>query len=117
MRSFLYEGNDYMTFIMEYGNMIIYTVLTAILGYVGIEIKKMVSRWLTMLEKKDVVKTCVMAVNRLYRKKQPKEKYAIALKNIEDMLTDRNISTSKFEIRMLIAEVCESIDCGDIQDE
>ena len=109
------KGMIYMTFIMEYGNMIIYTVLTAILGYVGIEIKKIVSRWLTLLEKKDVVKTCVLAVNRLYKRKKPSEKYNIALRNIENMLNERNIHASKFEIKLLIAEVCESIDCGDIQ--
>lgn len=104
----------HMSFLMQYGNTILYTILTAIIGYAGVEIKKHIVRWVNLFEKKEVVKTCVIATNRIYSDKSSKEKYDIAVKNIRLMLSERNIEIGDLETKMLIAEVCETIDCNDI---
>ena len=103
-----------MSFITQYGNTIFYTVLMGIISYIGLELKKQVVSWLRLLEEKEVAKTCVKSINRIYNNKDPKEKYEIVLKNIKQILEKRNISLTEFEIKMLIAEVCENIDCRGI---
>lgn len=103
-----------MSFLMQYGNTILYTALMAVLGYVGVEIKKHIVRWVNLFEKKEVVKTCVIATNRIYKDKTDKEKYDIAIQNIQMMLKERSIEVGDLETKMLVAEVCETIDCDGI---
>lgn len=103
-----------MSFFLEYGNTILYTCLMAIISYIGIELKKQVVRWLTILEEKEIAKTCVKSINRIYKDKSPNEKYDLVLENIKLILDKKHIHLTDFEVKMLIAEVCENIDCNGI---
>lgn len=103
-----------MSFFVEYGNTIFYTVLMGIISYIGIELKRQIIKWLQLLEEKEVAKTCVKSINRIYKNSSPEEKYKIVLENISLILEKRNINLTEFEIKMLIAEVCENIDCEGI---
>ena len=67
------------------------------------------------LEEKEVAKTCVNAVNKIYKNKTDKERYNLALKNISILLKERNINISELEAKMLISEVCKSMDCEGIE--
>ena len=103
-----------MSFFIEYGNTILYACLMAIISYIGLELKKQIIRWLRLLEEKEVAKTCVKSINRIYKDYTPKQKYEMVLKNIKLILNKRNINLTDFEVKMLIAEVCENIDCEGI---
>lgn len=104
-----------MKFLMEYGNTILYTVIMAIVSYVGLVIKNRITRFYMFLEEKEVAKTCVNAVNKIYKNKTNKERYNLALKNIDILLKERNINISELEAKMLISEVCKSMDCEGIE--
>ena len=54
-------------FINEYGTTLIYAVLTAIAGYVGLWVKSLYTKYINDKTKQDVVKTCVSAVEVLYK--------------------------------------------------
>ena len=53
-------------FITNYGSTILYTILTAIAGYLGIVVKNLYTKFINDKTKKDVVKTCVKAVEQIY---------------------------------------------------
>lgn len=103
-----------MSFFVQYGNTIFYTILMGIISYIGFELKKQIIRWLRLLEEKEVAKTCVKSINHIYKDLSPKEKYKLVLKNIKLILEKREINLTEFEIKMLIAEVCENINCEGI---
>lgn len=50
----------------------------------------------------------------MYKDKTGKEKYELAIENIHGMLETKNILLTDFEIKLLIEEACESIDCSHI---
>ena len=49
-------------FISEYGTTILYTAITAILGYIGIVFKRIFQKYTTEKVKQDVAKTVVQAI-------------------------------------------------------
>lgn len=89
-------------FINEYGTMILYTVLTAIAGYIGLWIKSLYTKYINDKTKKDVVNTCVKAVEQLYKDLHGEEKYNEVVKSASEMLAVKGISISEIEIKMLI---------------
>ena len=91
--------NDFMS---NYGATILYTIMTAIGGYLGLFIKNMYSKYINDQTKKDVVNTCVRAVEQLYKDLHGDEKLQKAIEAISSMLNEKNISASTDEIRLLI---------------
>ena len=89
-------------FIAEYGTTILYTLVTAIAGYIGIAIKSLYQKYINDRTKERVVITVVKAVKQLYSDLNGEEKLAKAIENISDMLGEKGISVSELEIRMLI---------------
>ena len=89
-------------FISQYGTMILYAVLTATAGFLGTQIKKLYESYVTDKAKKDVVKTCVKAVEQLYKDIHGEEKKQKAVESITAMLTEKGISITELEINMLI---------------
>ncbi len=79
----------------EYGMTLIYTVLTAVLGFIGIAIKQILSKLSADKTKESVVKTCVNAAEQLYKDLHGEE-------NIVEMLNEKGISISDIEMDMLI---------------
>ena len=65
----------FIEFINEYGTTIIYTLLTAFAGYLGLWIKSLYTKYINDKTKKDVVRTCVRAVEQLYKDLHGEEKY------------------------------------------
>lgn len=85
-------------FISQYGTTILYAVLTAVAGFLGKQLKK----YITDKTKKDVVKTCVKAVEQLYKDLHGEEKKQKAVESITAMLAEKGITITELEINLLI---------------
>lgn len=92
-------------FISEYGTTILMTVLTAIAGWLGKQIKFLYEKYINDKTKKNVVETCVKAVEQLYRDKKGAEKLNKAKDNIIAMLTEKGLVVTELELDMLIESV------------
>ena len=53
-------------FIATYGSTIIYAVLTALAGFLGMQLKKLYEKYVNDKTKEAVVRTCVKAAEQLY---------------------------------------------------
>ena len=90
------------TFISEYGTTILNSILTAIAGYLGIVIKKLYTKYVNEKTKQDVVKTVVKAVEQIYNDLHGDEKLDKAITSASEMLSDKGITVTELELRMLI---------------
>ncbi len=90
------------TFINEYGTTLIYTVVTAILGFVGIAIKTLLERFVNDKRKQKIVETCVKAAEQIYKELKGKEKLEKVKENIVAMLNENGLTISELEMDMLI---------------
>ena len=89
-------------FINEYGTTIIYAVLTAIAGYLGVALKNLYEKYVNDQTKKDVVKTVVQGVEQIYKDLHGEEKLDAALEAASEMLSAKGINVTEFELKMLI---------------
>lgn len=89
-------------FINAYGATILYTILTAIAGYLGIVIKNIYHKYINDKTKKDVVRTCVRGVEQVYKDLHGDEKLNKCIEAVASMLCEKGIAISDIEIRMLI---------------
>lgn len=89
-------------FISTYGVTIMYGIITAIAGYVGIVAKNLWEKYINDKTKKDVAKTCVKAVEQIYKDLHGDEKLQKALESASEMLMSKNITITDIELRMLI---------------
>lgn len=89
-------------FISVYGTTILYSILTAIAGYLGIVVKNLYTKYINDKTKKDVAETCVKAVEQLYKDLHGEEKLQKALEAASEMLAIKGISISEVEMRLLI---------------
>ena len=92
----------FIEFINEYGTTIIYTLLTAFAGYIGLWIKSLYTKYINDKTKKDVVRTCVQAVEQLYKNLHGEDKYNEVVASASEMLAIKGITISELEIKMLI---------------
>lgn len=89
-------------FISMYGTTILYSILTALAGYLGVVVKKLYTKYINDKTKQDVAKTVVKAVEQIYKDLHGEEKYHQAMKAASDMLVEKGITISDLEMRMLI---------------
>lgn len=89
-------------FISVYGTTILYSILTAIAGYLGIVIKNLYQKYINDKTKQDVAKTCVKAVEQIYKDLHGEEKLQKALESASEMLASKGITISDIELRILI---------------
>lgn len=93
---------DFNEFLSTYGTKILGTILTALAGYLGVVIKNLCQKYLNDKTKQDVAKTCVKAVEQIYKDLHGEEKFNKALECISDMLAEKGIAVSETEMKMLI---------------
>lgn len=93
---------DFNEFLSTYGMEILGAILTALAGYLGIVIKNLCQKYLNDKTKQDVAKTCVKAVEQIYKDLHGEEKFNKALECISDMLAEKGITVSEIEMKMLI---------------
>lgn len=89
-------------FIATYGTTILYSILTAVAGYIGIVVKNLYEKYINDKTKKDVVNTCVRAVEQLYTDLHGQEKLDKCIESASAMLGEKGIAITDIEIRMLI---------------
>lgn len=89
-------------FVATYGATILYSILTAIAGYIGITIKNIYAKYVNDKTKKDVVRTCVKAVEQIYADLHGAEKLDKCIESVSAMLGEKGIAITDIEIRMLI---------------
>lgn len=89
-------------FISEYGTVILYTVLTAVFGYLGILAKRLAEKYLNSKEKKAVAASCVKFVEQVYKDLHGEEKLEKALEAASEMLAEKGIQCTELELRVLI---------------
>ena len=92
----------FANFVSEYGTTILYTILTAIAGYLGVVVKNLYQKYINDQTKKDVVYTCVKAVEQLYKDLKGAEKLEKACESASMMLSEKGVTVSELELRMLI---------------
>lgn len=90
------------SFIENYGATILSTIVTVLASYIGIVIKRIYQKYINDQTKKDVVATCVQAVEQIYKDIHGKDKLNKCIESASDMLTEKGIKISDLEIRMLI---------------
>lgn len=89
-------------FITNYGMEILYAVITAIAGYIGIVVKNLYQKYVNDNTKKAVVKTCVQAVEQIYTDLHGQDKYNKVVESVSEMLAEKGITITDIELKMLI---------------
>ena len=99
-------------FIDAYGLTILYTVITAIAGYIGVTVKGLYKKYINDKTKRDVCRTVVKAVEQLYRDIGGKAKLEKAKQSITEMLTEKGITITELEMTMLIEAAVAEFNIG-----
>ena len=89
-------------FVSAYGVEILMAIITAIAGYIGVVIKNLYTKHINDKTKKSVVETVVKGVEQIYKDLHGEEKLEKAIEAATEMLNEKNISITEFELRMLI---------------
>jgi LL-H family phage holin len=89
-------------FINTYGVTILYTVLTAIAGYLGVTIKQLYKKWVNTKVKQDIARDCVKFVEQVYKNMHGQEKLDQAILAASEMLAEQGITVTELELRVLI---------------
>lgn len=89
-------------FMNEYGLQLLYMVITAIAGYLGIVIKNLVTKYLNDKTKLAVAKTAVQFVEQVYKDLHGEDKLMQALSAASEMLAEKGITVTDLELRVLI---------------
>ena len=89
-------------FINEYGLQILYTIITAIAGYIGIVLKNLATKYINDKTKKSVAKSAVQFVEQVYKDLHGDEKLTQALYAASEMLAEKGITVTELELRVLI---------------
>ena len=99
-------------FISAYGLPIIGSIVTAVLGWVGLQIKALYERYVNTKEKQAVCKTVVAAVDQIYKDLGGEEKLNKAIEAASDMLNARGIACTELELRMLLESAVYALKGG-----
>ena len=89
-------------FINQYGMEILYAIITAIAGYIGIVIKNLCTKYINDKTKANVAKKAVQFVEQVYKDLHGEEKLNKALSAASEMLAEKSIFVSDLEMRVLI---------------
>lgn len=99
-------------FIETYGVTILYTILTALAGYVGIAVKNLYKKYINNKTKRDVARTCVRAIEQIYIDLHGPEKLNKCIEAASEMLAERGIHITDIELRMLIEAAVNEFNNG-----
>ena len=92
----------FVEFINQYGMEILYAVIMAIAGYIGIVVKNHVTKYLNDKTKREVAKTVVRFVEQVYKDLHGEEKLNAALAAASEMLAEKGIHVSELEMKVLL---------------
>lgn len=92
----------FIEFINQYGMELMYTLVMAIAGYVGIVIKNVVTKYFNDKTKRDVARTAVRFVEQVYKDLHGEEKLNTAFAAASEMLSEKGIFVSDLEMKALL---------------
>ena len=92
----------FQEFISAYGTEILYTIVTALAGYLALAVKSLATKYLDNKTKKDVAATVVKAVEQIFKDLHGEEKLQKAIEYMADMLTSKGIKASEAEMVVLL---------------
>lgn len=92
----------FLQFLNEYGTTILYTILTALFGYLGIVAKKYFDKWFETKEKKAIAEEVVKFTEQVYKALHGDEKLEMAMNAMSEMLAEKGIHITELEMRVLI---------------
>ena len=92
----------FVEFINTYGMQLMYAIITAIAGYIGIVVKNLITKYLNDKTKKEVAKNAVQFVEQVCKNLHGEEKLNEALVAASEMLVEKGISITELELRVLI---------------
>lgn len=105
--------NWFQEFLNTYGSTILYTLITtfgtAILSFIGLKIKAIYEKISTDKIKKSVAKTCVEAIEQIYKDLHGEEKYEKCVEAVTAMLNQKGITVTDLEIKMLIESAVKQL--------
>ena len=91
-----------LDFINQYGTTILYAIVTAIGGYIGIAVKALYTKFINDKTKAEVARKAVQFVEQVYKDLHGEEKLNEALKAASEMLNEKGITISDLELRVLV---------------
>lgn len=94
--------NLFIEFINVYGPAILNTILVGIGGWLAVVIKNFLNEVIKDKRVKSVIKTVVKGVEQIYKDLHGEEKLNKALEAAAEMLAEKGITLSAFEMRMMI---------------
>lgn len=89
-------------FINTYGMQIMYAIITAVAGYVGIVVKNLVTKYLNDKTKREVAKDAVKFVEQVFKNLHGEEKLNEAIEAASEMLAEKGITITELELRVLV---------------
>lgn len=89
-------------FIDAYGLEIIWAIFTAVATFFGFVIKKLYTRYINDKIKQEVADTVVQGVEQMYKNLHGEEKLNKALEAAAEILTNKGITVSTFELKLLL---------------
>lgn len=96
-------------FISQYGFIILGVIVTAIAGYIGIAIKAIYQKVCNTKIKKELARTCVLAVEQIYQELHGIEKFQKCEEALVELLNEKGIKVSDREIEMLIESAVKTM--------
>lgn len=78
------------------------TIVTALLGYISIEIKNKITKKLDTQTKQEIAKITVEYVQQVYHALNGEEKLAKAMEQAQILLQEKGINITEVELRMLL---------------
>lgn len=104
-------GSIINQFIAEYGSTIIYTIITGIIGYVGIGIKMLITKYINDNRKRAIARTCVEAVEQICKTLDihGEEKFKKCAEYISGIAKENGIKIGETEIKMLIEQAVHTL--------
>ena len=89
-------------FVNQYGLQIMYAIITAVAGYIGIAVKNLFTKYVNDKTKAAVAKTAVQFVEQVYKDLHGEEKLKEALRAAAEMLNEKGIVVTDLELRVLV---------------
>ena len=91
-------------FIEAYGMEIIYALIMAIIGWIAVVAKNLATKYINDNTKKAVAKSVVQAVEQIYKDIHGEDKLNKAIEYMAEMLTEKGITTTELEVRVLLED-------------
>lgn len=91
-------------FIEAYGMEILYALIMAVAGWVAVVAKNLATKYINDKIKESVAKTVVRAVEQIYKDLHGEDKLNKAIEYMAEMLTEKGITATELEVRVLLED-------------